>query len=471
MLVEGSEDSKTCHENEGSCSPGDLSKQEIEIEPNYMELLQEAVANCKDMQCVLTELITDEFFREDCWETQPVFLHTKPGTFGKGKLTWKTLLDLTDEGLMWGDKGENCIVHPDVKNGTAFKFDARFKGAQMTRQQLEVLKDTIHISSIQAIHRGAAELVLHFQRALGLAANGNVFATKGVKDTPLHTDRAEIFVVQTSGRKRWRVYQPHTQLPVWGVHGDGDWGKNEALPSSLVGDLVLDKILEPGDILYIPRGFPRSATTLPNKKKNERIIDVSIVMHTEGLHLVFEKYMRCALARSGTCDVTELGEKYCPLGRTLTEHTRSEEGKPLRQSLPIGFLSGAKDYWPMFAKKMADTVQSQLAMVLKKADKKGISQEPGLVEKLDSELATVAGRVFETAKADIKVLEEKGWYGNNEDVAFYEKQKHWRYLIKMSGPFQGTYCHENGIEVAFRDYSDADLPLDRFTKMVKKTKK
>eukprot|EP00547_Thalassionema_nitzschioides_P008961 CAMPEP_0194227828 /NCGR_PEP_ID=MMETSP0156-20130528/43059_1 /TAXON_ID=33649 /ORGANISM="Thalassionema nitzschioides, Strain L26-B" /LENGTH=454 /DNA_ID=CAMNT_0038960323 /DNA_START=198 /DNA_END=1563 /DNA_ORIENTATION=+ len=453
-------------------SGGGYFNADAEVEPNLMELLQEAVAECKDVQCVLTELVTDEYFRDDCWETQPLFLRTKPGTLGKGKLTWKVLLELTDEGLMWGDIGENCIVHPDVRNGTAFKFDARFKGAQMTRQQLEALKDTIHISSIQAIHRGAAELVLHFQRALGLAANGNVFATKGAKDIPLHTDRAEIFVVQTSGRKRWRIYKPHTELPVWGVHGEGDWGKKGPLPASLVGDLLFDKILEPGDILYIPRGFPRSATTLPNmKRKNERIIDISIMVNTEGLHLVFEKYLRCAFARSGACDKKELGEFYCPLGRTLTEHARTEEGKPLRKTLSIGFLSGAKDYWPMFAKSMADTIQPQLAMVLKKADEKGVSQEPDLLEKIDNELAAVAGKVFETAKADIKALEEEGWYGNNEEVSFFEKQKHWRWLIKMSGPFQGDYCHEKGIEVAFRDYSDANLPQDQLTKLVKRTRK
>jgi len=463
-------DEKECNAAEETCPTNAESSPKTKEDVTEMTLLQDAVRECKDMKCILTELVTDEFFRLDCWEKKPVLLRTSgPETLGKGRLDWKTIIELTNDGLMWGNLGENCIVHPDVKNGTAYKLDSYFKGSQMTPEQFKKLKHTIHIGSIQSIHRGAAELVLHFQRALGMAANGNVLISKGMKVIPLHTDRFDMFVIQTSGRKRWKIYEPHTENPVWGVHGEGQWGKDEPLPFKIVGSLLLDVILEPGDVLYIPRGFPRYAETVyDKKKKNAPSIDIAISMHTEGLHLVYEKYVRCAFLRAGACDEVELGENYCPLGRTLTEHVRSNEGKALRKAMPVGFLSGSQNYWPYFAKEVGGTVQKQLVMVLKKADKKGMHQSEELLKRIDEELPKVAGLVFKGVQADIKVLEEEGWYGNNEEISFYEKQKHFMRLIKHSGPFQGTACHANGTEVAFRDYFDDKLKKDEFTRLVKK---
>lgn len=63
-----------------------------------------------------------------------------------------------------------------------------------------------------------------------------------------HWDTHDVFVVQLLGRKRWRVYEPTLELPL------------PAQTSLRVGDRrpetpVLDCILEPGDLLYVPRGW------------------------------------------------------------------------------------------------------------------------------------------------------------------------------------------------------------------------
>ncbi len=68
-----------------------------------------------------------------------------------------------------------------------------------------------------------------------------------------HIDNYDVFIIQGSGKRHWKV---------------GDKGRysrrNNDPGSSLIEDFdpIIDTELEPGDILYIPPGFPHCGTTL-----------------------------------------------------------------------------------------------------------------------------------------------------------------------------------------------------------------
>ncbi len=63
----------------------------------------------------------------------------------------------------------------------------------------------------------------------------------------LHFDTGDNLILQIDGRKRWRIYQPAIELPLEQFQGH-DRKKHQA------GALLLDIQLEPGDMLYMPRG-------------------------------------------------------------------------------------------------------------------------------------------------------------------------------------------------------------------------
>lgn len=67
-----------------------------------------------------------------------------------------------------------------------------------------------------------------------------------------HHDDVELFVCHTEGRKRWRVYAPTAgfALP---TRSSGD------LPAAGLGVPLLEAVLEPGDVLYLPRGTVHAA--------------------------------------------------------------------------------------------------------------------------------------------------------------------------------------------------------------------
>jgi len=70
-----------------------------------------------------------------------------------------------------------------------------------------------------------------------------------------HIDQYDVFIIQGSGKRHWRV-------------GDKDIGQyKETIQAGALRqiegfDAVIDEILEPGDILYIPPGFPHEGDTL-----------------------------------------------------------------------------------------------------------------------------------------------------------------------------------------------------------------
>lgn len=68
----------------------------------------------------------------------------------------------------------------------------------------------------------------------------------------LHYDTHDVFVLQVEGTKHWTVHAPEDLLP----HRRG-----RGAPAPAFGEPVWSGVLEPGDCLYLPRGFGHQART------------------------------------------------------------------------------------------------------------------------------------------------------------------------------------------------------------------
>ncbi|WP_299444685.1 cupin domain-containing protein [uncultured Phycicoccus sp.] len=74
-----------------------------------------------------------------------------------------------------------------------------------------------------------------------------------------HYDVHDVFVVQVEGEKQWRVRRPVLEHPL----RDQPWTDHrEAVHAAAAEEPVLEQVLEPGDCLYLPRGWLHSATAL-----------------------------------------------------------------------------------------------------------------------------------------------------------------------------------------------------------------
>jgi len=88
-----------------------------------------------------------------------------------------------------------------------------------------------------------------FERYWGSVAGCNAYLTPaGSQGFSPHYDDIEAFVIQTEGKKRWKVYKPRNPAEALPRFSSPNFEQDE------IGEPILDVDLEPGDILYMPRG-------------------------------------------------------------------------------------------------------------------------------------------------------------------------------------------------------------------------
>jgi len=117
---------------------------------------------------------------------------------------------------------------------------------------------------LQALHR-TWPAIADYARALGAELGHPVQANAYI--TPpsstgfsAHYDVHDVFVLQVAGSKHWTIHPPVHADPL----RDQPWNDRSAAVAARAADdePALDVVLEPGDALYLPRGWLHSATAL-----------------------------------------------------------------------------------------------------------------------------------------------------------------------------------------------------------------
>lgn len=142
-------------------------------------------------------------------------------------------------------------------------------------QDIDTIKNRLNKEVFDSYLRSGATLVLNrvdeknikigalckvLSDFTGLKTVANGYAAFGGDGTfGKHWDTHDVFAVQLLGRKRWQVFMPTFELPLPNQ-------KSKNLKSDCPTDSVFDEILEPGDLLYIPRGWWHEASPIPGQE-------------------------------------------------------------------------------------------------------------------------------------------------------------------------------------------------------------
>lgn len=97
---------------------------------------------------------------------------------------------------------------------------------------------------------------------LPVAINLYLTAAGQVTSAPPHTDKQDVFVLQTQGRKHWRVYAPPTPGRKPGASPFARGKEKDILSLDELGPPLIDTVLEPGQVLYMPSAFPHTTDTV-----------------------------------------------------------------------------------------------------------------------------------------------------------------------------------------------------------------
>ncbi|MEF1290334.1 ribosomal protein uL16 3-hydroxylase [Vibrio sp. M260118] len=162
-------------------------------------------------------------------------------------------------------------ITPDELAGLAMEeeVDSRFvtnKENQWTAQHgpfnqahFETLDQSHWQLVVQACnhwHLGSAQLIEPFKQLPNWLFDDLMVCFSAPKGgVGPHIDQYDVFIIQGSGKRHWRV-------------GSKDVGQyKESIQAGALRqiegfDAIIDQVLEPGDILYIPPGFPHEGDTL-----------------------------------------------------------------------------------------------------------------------------------------------------------------------------------------------------------------
>jgi ribosomal protein L16 Arg81 hydroxylase len=116
---------------------------------------------------------------------------------------------------------------------------------------------------LQGLHRTwapIAEFTRQLADDLGHPAQVNAYITPASsRGFDPHYDTHDVFVIQIAGAKHWRIHEPVHRHPL----ADQPWTDHrDAVAERARHEPTIDATFEPGDVLYLPRGWIHSAEAL-----------------------------------------------------------------------------------------------------------------------------------------------------------------------------------------------------------------
>jgi hypothetical protein len=153
---------------------------------------------------------------------------------------------------------EGAVLSPSLFTGSG-GFGAEIADQLDSAQVLEQFAGGATLV-LQGLHR-TWEPIARFTRQLvsdlGHPAQVNAYITPASsRGFDPHYDTHDVFVIQIAGAKHWTIHEPVHRHPLadqpWTDHRDAVVARARTAPA-------IDAVFEPGDVLYLPRGWIHSA--------------------------------------------------------------------------------------------------------------------------------------------------------------------------------------------------------------------
>lgn len=217
---------------------------------------------------IFKSFATNEFFLQHVWQKVPY--HVSEGLSSvKGSYTMEDVQDsVTSDFLEAGrgtfqeGRGGWNMAAVSKPRGTSFQ-DAKLQFADV-QLALKEASGTVVFNSAGGFIPQLAEICLAAVNVFNFPCAINMYITNpGQKvSAPPHTDKQDVFVMQTQGMKRWRVFAPPppSRMPRADPFARGK--SKDILELAELKEPLIDVVLHPGQILYVPAGFPHTTDTL-----------------------------------------------------------------------------------------------------------------------------------------------------------------------------------------------------------------
>uniref|UniRef100_A0A8C3AEH6 Bifunctional lysine-specific demethylase and histidyl-hydroxylase n=1 Tax=Cyclopterus lumpus TaxID=8103 RepID=A0A8C3AEH6_CYCLU len=251
----------------------------------------------KLFQWLINPIPAKSFFRET-WEKKPILVQRNNPDYYKGLFSTAEFdRILRQEDVQYG-------VNLDVtsyNNGKRETHNPAGRALPFTVWDFYGNGCSLRMLNPQAFSSTVWNVLSIFQEEFGSMAGANVYLTPpGTQGFAPHYDDIEAFVVQLEGKKHWRVLIYHLRFTP------------ANFDQTNIGKPILEVVLEPGDLLYFPRGFIHQGDCLPD---------------AHSLHITISSYQKNSWG--------DLLQKVVPAALEIA----MEEDVEFRQGLPLDYLT------------------------------------------------------------------------------------------------------------------------------------
>eukprot|EP00607_Mallomonas_marina_P007498 CAMPEP_0182417090 /NCGR_PEP_ID=MMETSP1167-20130531/1504_1 /TAXON_ID=2988 /ORGANISM="Mallomonas Sp, Strain CCMP3275" /LENGTH=355 /DNA_ID=CAMNT_0024590385 /DNA_START=370 /DNA_END=1437 /DNA_ORIENTATION=+ len=235
------------------------------------------------------------------------FLEAGRGTFEEGKGGW------------------NMATVSQPRGRTFEDAKLRYEDVQMA---MKAKSGTVVFNSAGGFIPPLADVCLQCVTAFDLPAALNMYLTAAGQQTsaPPHTDKQEVFALQTQGQKRWRVFAPPppSRMPRADPYARGKAA--DELDIRELQDPVLDIVLSPGQMLYCPSGWPHTTDTVTRVSTEDPSVHLTVGVDTHIWRLSYSALREAVLAKNNMKD------------KITATKLKDEVYWSLQDCLPVGFL-------------------------------------------------------------------------------------------------------------------------------------
>lgn len=136
------------------------------------------------------------------------------------------------------DRDHREIMRPDAAKVTQWLH----KGASLVANDIDSLTPAL------------AQIAKILEDKLDGKSQANLYASSRSRQAfNSHFDTHDVFAFHVVGEKRWKIYETLMNYPIRHARF-GNASYNEATHQAQRGKILLDIVMQPGDLLYIPRG-------------------------------------------------------------------------------------------------------------------------------------------------------------------------------------------------------------------------
>ena len=151
-------------------------------------------------------------------------------------------------------------MEDDIESRLITNHDNKWESYHGPFEDFSLLTETNSTLLVQAVdhwHPIAAELLEPFRFIPNWRIDDLMisYSTPGGGVGP-HLDQYDVFIIQGEGKRHWRVGMPDANLK--------EFAQNKSLLQVEQFNAIIDEVLEPGDILYIPPGCPHEGYAVEN---------------------------------------------------------------------------------------------------------------------------------------------------------------------------------------------------------------